>query len=72
VIADAAPLGYSDASTFCRSLPALAGVVAVPLSAFVLPAHRAPIESLVRFAFCKKVDVLEAAVERLAGLGSSR
>ncbi len=68
VIADAAPLGHPDAAAFCRQLPSLAGVVGVPLSAFVLPAHRAGLDSLVRFAFCKRESVLEQAAERLAVL----
>lgn len=68
VIADAAPLGVTDAAEFCRALPALAGVVAVPVSAFVHPDRREGFESLVRFAFCKKVDLLERAAAQLASL----
>lgn len=68
VIADAAPLGHPDAAAFCRQLPSLAAVVGVPLSAFVLPDHRASTRSLVRFAFCKRQSVLEQAAERLAAL----
>ena len=68
VIADAAPLGHPDAAAFCRALPSLAGVVAVPLSAFILPGHRAETASLVRFAFCKRESVLEEAAGRLARL----
>jgi len=68
VIADAAPLGHSDAATFCRQLPSLAGVVGVPLSAFILPEHRGDTASLVRFAFCKRESVLEEAVGRLGAL----
>jgi len=68
VIADAAPLGHADAAAFCRQLPSLAGVVGVPLSAFILPEHRADTASLVRFAFCKRESVLEEAAGRLAGL----
>ena len=68
VIADAAALGYHDAAAFCRELPSLAGVVGVPLSAFVLSEHRAATNSLVRFAFCKRESVLADAAERLATL----
>jgi len=68
VIADAAPLGFADAATFCRQLPALAGVVGVPVSAFVHGENRADYASLVRFAYCKKVSVLEDAAARLARL----
>jgi N-succinyldiaminopimelate aminotransferase len=66
VIADAAPLGITDAADFCRALPRLAGVVAVPVTAFVHPDRRAGFESLLRFAFCKKVEVLERAARQLA------
>ena len=34
-VADAAPLGATDAAEFCRALPDRAGVVAIPLTAFV-------------------------------------
>ncbi|MES2094050.1 MAG: aminotransferase class I/II-fold pyridoxal phosphate-dependent enzyme [Actinomycetota bacterium] len=68
VIADAAPLGVTDAADFCRRLPALAGVVAVPVSAFVTDQHKGDYASLVRFAFCKKIDVLERASAQLASL----
>ena len=69
VVADAAPLGFADAAEFCRRLPQLAGVVGIPVSAFVHEANRADYASLVRFAYCKRVDVLQDAVARLAALG---
>jgi N-succinyldiaminopimelate aminotransferase len=68
VIADAAPLGYSDAAQFARELPALAGVVGIPVSAFVHEERRADYASLVRFAYCKRVSVIEDATARLATL----
>jgi N-succinyldiaminopimelate aminotransferase len=67
-VADAAALGYDDGAEFCRRLPELAGVVAVPVSAFCRPEHRAEYSSLVRFAYCKKVEVLERASTQLAGI----
>lgn len=67
-VADAAPLGITDAAAFCRQLPQLAGVVGVPVSAFVTTEHRAEYSTLVRFAACKRVEVLEAAAGRLAAL----
>ena len=69
VVADAAPFGVDDGAAFCRSLPELAGVVAVPISAFVSDANKDDYRSLVRFAFCKRVDVLEQASVQLARLG---
>jgi N-succinyldiaminopimelate aminotransferase len=66
VIADAAPLGVSDAVTFCRQMPALCGVVGVPVSVFCDDKDAA--RTLVRFAFCKRDEVLHEAVARLAAL----
>ena len=69
VVADAAPLGAVDALTFCRELPARCGVVGVPVSVFHDDVEAAP--TLVRFAFCKKDEVLREAATRLAGLRAS-
>lgn len=71
VIADATPLGVTDAAEFCRALPALAGVVGIPVTAFVHPDRRTGFEPLVRFAFCKRTDLLERASAQLAGLRPS-
>jgi N-succinyldiaminopimelate aminotransferase len=60
----------TDGAAFCRQLPTLAGVVAVPVTAFVRPEHRDRYASLVRFAFCKRVEVLEDAVGRLGALSA--
>ena len=68
VVADAAPLGYADGTVLCRELPERAGVVGVPVSAFVHPDRRGAYASLVRFAFCKRREVLDEAAERLAAL----
>ncbi|WP_353810326.1 aminotransferase class I/II-fold pyridoxal phosphate-dependent enzyme [Agromyces sp. SYSU T00194] len=70
VVADASDVGHPDGEALCRRLPELAGVVAVPLTAFVHPDRRDPYRSLVRFAYCKRVDVLEEASARLARLGA--
>jgi len=70
LIADAAALGYEDAATLCRALPALAGVVAVPVTAFCSPEHAPEYGSLLRFAYCKRRDVLEEAAHRLAAARS--
>jgi N-succinyldiaminopimelate aminotransferase len=68
VIADAAPLGVSDAVAFCRRMPALCGVVGVPVSVFCDDKDAA--RTLVRFAFCKRDEVLHEAVARLATLAA--
>lgn len=70
IVADATPLGYPDGAEFCRQLPARAGVVGVPITAFCAPQHRADYAPLVRFAYCKKVDVLERAAKQLARLSA--
>lgn len=67
VLADAAPLGFDDATALARRLPELAGVVGVPLSALARPSRR-DLRSTLRFAFCKSDDMLHEASARLAGL----
>ncbi len=66
VTADARPLGYDDGLELCRALPSLCGVVAIPNAVFY--DNVAEGASLVRFAFCKKDEVLAEAVERLGKL----
>ncbi|MFT4260689.1 aminotransferase class I/II-fold pyridoxal phosphate-dependent enzyme [Microbacterium sp.] len=67
-VADATALGGADAAAFCSALPERAGVVAIPLTAFVAPAHRDDHAGLVRFAACKRIEVLEEAAARLRRL----
>jgi len=55
-----------DGMAFCRSLPAACGVVAVPTEVlYARPEHG---RHLVRFACCKRDEVLDEAVARLATL----
>ncbi|WP_051198867.1 pyridoxal phosphate-dependent aminotransferase [Gordonia shandongensis] len=68
VCADPRPLGYDDGAQFCRDLPAVTGVAAVPVSAFV--DDQDGWRHLVRFAFCKRDEVLDEAVARLERLPS--
>lgn len=65
-VADATALGGADAAAFCRALPERAGVVAIPLTAFVSEGRRSEYSGLVRFAACKRIEVLEEAAARLA------
>jgi len=60
---DVRPLGYVDGWAFCRDLPHRAGVVAVPHEVF----HDDPDagKPFVRWAFCKRPEVLEEALARL-------
>lgn len=67
-VADASALGGADAAAFCRALPERVGVAAIPISAFVAPEDRPQYEGLVRFAACKRVEVIEEAARRLAAL----
>ncbi|MGW4949019.1 pyridoxal phosphate-dependent aminotransferase [Streptomyces parvulus] len=66
VTTDIRPLGESDGFAFCRGLPERAGVVAVPNAVFY--DHRDAGAPYVRFAFCKRIPVLEEAVGRLKAL----
>jgi N-succinyldiaminopimelate aminotransferase len=68
VVADAAPLGVVDAADFCRRLPDLVGVVGIPLTAFARQEQHGEYASLVRFAYCKKVDILARASAQLSRL----
>ncbi|HET8755463.1 MAG TPA: pyridoxal phosphate-dependent aminotransferase [Solirubrobacteraceae bacterium] len=59
-----------DGVTFCRELPARAGVVAIPTGVFY--DHPDAGRSLVRFAFCKRAEVIDEAAARLAAVRSAR
>lgn len=63
---DIRPFDDGDGMEFCRQLPHRCGVVAVPTEVFYArPEHG---RHLVRFAFCKRPEVLAEAAERLATL----
>ncbi|MER5601287.1 pyridoxal phosphate-dependent aminotransferase [Streptomyces sp. NPDC002265] len=66
ITTDIRPLGESDGFAFCRALPERAGVVAIPNAVFY--DHREAGAPFVRFAFCKRTEVLEEAVRRLKSL----
>jgi len=66
VTTDVRPFGTDDGMAFCRSLPERCGVVAIPNVVFYDDVRAG--RSLVRFAFCKKPEVLDEAVARLTGL----
>ncbi len=62
VTVDVRSVGWDDGVEFCRMLPERVGVVAIPNSVF----HDTDAgRSQVRFAFCKRDEVLDDAVERL-------
>jgi N-succinyldiaminopimelate aminotransferase len=66
VVVDAAPLGVTDAVAFARELPQRVGVAAIPVQVFHDDPTAAP--TLLRFAFCKRDDVLREGAARLARL----
>ena len=70
VLTDIRPLGYDDDVAFCRLLPERVGVAAIPPTAFY--ENKAEGRHLVRWAFCKTREVIEAALERLGRLEAAR
>lgn len=66
VTADVAPLGYEDGMDFCRELPERCGVVAIPNRVFYDDEEAG--RTIVRFAYCKRFEVLHEAVDRLSRL----
>ncbi|WP_285583980.1 pyridoxal phosphate-dependent aminotransferase [Herbidospora sp. NBRC 101105] len=60
---DIRPLGLSDGLELTRRLPELAGVVAIPTQVFY--DHAETGRHYVRFAFCKRDEVIDEAVDRL-------
>ena len=67
ITTDIAPLGEQDGIEFCLNLPERAGVVAIPTAVFY--DDKEPGRTQVRFAFCKRPEILEEALGRLAVLG---
>ena len=60
---DISALGETDAMAFCLGLPERCGVVAVPSSVFYATPGQG--DTFVRWAFCKRDEVLEEALSRL-------
>ncbi|KAA9164913.1 pyridoxal phosphate-dependent aminotransferase [Amycolatopsis acidicola] len=63
VCADVRPLGFEDAAELAWQLPERIGVATVPVNVFT--DHPEDWKHLLRFAFCKKDEVLDEAVSRL-------
>jgi len=63
VLADFSALSDEDSTTFSKRLAAEAGVAPVPGSSFFSQADRG--HSLARFVFCKQIDTLREAGDRL-------
>ncbi|WP_033291300.1 pyridoxal phosphate-dependent aminotransferase [Amycolatopsis jejuensis] len=66
VTADVRPLGFTDAAELAWTLPERAGVAAVPVKVFT--DHPDEWKHLLRFAFCKRNEVIDEAVDRLRKL----
>ena len=65
-LADVAALGVEDDLAFCERLIREIGVAAIPCSPFHHDRRSGPI----RFAFCKREDVIREALDRLQAVGS--
>jgi N-succinyldiaminopimelate aminotransferase len=61
---DVSALGYPDGRAFCLALPERAGVVAIPSQVFYDDQDEG--RHLVRWAFCKRPEVIEEGLARLA------
>jgi N-succinyldiaminopimelate aminotransferase len=66
ITTDIEAFGAADGLEFCRRLPGAAGVVAIPMQVFYDHAQAGRFQ--VRFAFCKRKEVLAEALSRLAAL----
>jgi N-succinyldiaminopimelate aminotransferase len=62
-LADHSRFGFEDDFSFCRHLVEHGKVAAIPPGAFYVNKRKAA--SLVRFAFCKKLETIDAALVRL-------
>jgi N-succinyldiaminopimelate aminotransferase len=69
VTTDISSVGGTDGVEFCLGLPERVGVVAVPMSVFYDDPDAG--RTLVRFAFCKRPEILAEAAARLKGLRPS-
>ncbi|MET7278250.1 pyridoxal phosphate-dependent aminotransferase [Kribbella sp. NPDC005582] len=66
ITTDIRPLGHTDSIDFCRLLPERTGVVAIPTQVFY--DNKEAGRPLVRWAFCKKEELLQEALVRLQKL----
>ncbi|MDO5029541.1 MAG: aminotransferase class I/II-fold pyridoxal phosphate-dependent enzyme [Corynebacterium sp.] len=65
VVADVSSWGLGDALKTCTRLATEAKVAAIPVTAFVDNPESDTYRYLVRFAFCKRPEILAEAIERL-------
>ncbi|MFE0027323.1 pyridoxal phosphate-dependent aminotransferase [Amycolatopsis sp. NPDC059021] len=67
ICVDVQPLGFTDAAELAWELPGRVGVAAVPVKVFT--DHPDEWKHLLRFAFCKRNEVIDEAITRLRKLG---
>jgi N-succinyldiaminopimelate aminotransferase len=65
-VVDIRQLGEEDGASFCRALVASPGVAAIPTEVFYDDKEAG--RPFIRFAFCKRAEVIDEAVRRLAGV----
>ncbi len=63
---DVRPLGFEDGLELCRAMPEKVGVAAIPFQVFCDDVEAG--RPLVRWAFCKRPEVIDEGLERLAAL----
>ncbi len=68
ILADHTPFGLPDDEAFCHHLVNKCSVVGIPPSSFYAKSDEG--KGLVRFAFCKSIETLEKAADRLQSLSS--
>lgn len=68
ICADVRPLGFTDAAELAWQLPERVGVAAVPVKVFT--DHPDEWQHVLRFAFCKRDEVLDEAIQRLHKLST--
>ena len=66
LVADGSALGLHDAVAASEVILDRAGVVSIPVSAFVSPASAAEFAPYLRFAYCKRDSVMQQAADQLA------
>ncbi|MHA1300157.1 MAG: pyridoxal phosphate-dependent aminotransferase [Candidatus Helarchaeota archaeon] len=66
IVADISPFGFEDDVKFCEFLIKDIGVAAIPMSEFYSSENKR--RNLIRFCFCKKIQNLEMACNRLKKL----
>lgn len=69
ICADVRPLGFTDGAELARALPEKVGVAAIPVQVFC--DNPEDTRHLVRFAFCKRDEMLDEGIRRLHKLASS-